>query len=357
MGEFLTYYKNMTMRLQYLKVSVDICRVMKKFLFSATLALALGVFFSSCEKKEQPIRLPQGDANVKQVMLDMGGVNKSDQIFYNLVQGQIVFTSKINSWELAFDASPAGYHIFINGGKQMGMFNTHKKSMDQVTTLPVIKDNEWAVDQDCGLPDSTAVGDWRTNSGDVYIVKTVDDLGEKTYKKVIFLYSDEKEYKISYADLESPTGTTISITKDPKYNWVYFSYDAKGLVEVEPVKETWDVVFTRYQHVYHELDNVTYGVSGVLLNPYKTTAAEDSTNGFDNITINNVATLNFSNFRDVIGFDWKYYDLGKTNHYIINQKKTFVVKTQNSEFVKLHFLGFENNGVSGYPSFEVQNLY
>ncbi len=345
----------MTMTLRYLKVSVDICRVMKKFLFSATIALALGVFFSSCEKKEQPVRLP-ADIGAQQVTINMGGSDRTDQVFYNMVKNQVVFSSKINGWDLAFDASASGYHVFINGGKQMGVYRTGKTSMDQVTVVPNLKDNEWQFDADCGLPDSTAVGDWRINPGEVYIVKTIAD-SQKAYKKVMFLYSDDKEYKISYADIESPTGTIITLTKDPRFNFIYFSYDAKGQVEMEPAKDTWDIVFTRYQHIYHELENMPYGVTGVLLNPYKTTAVKDDTTGFENININSITSMNFSNFRDVIGFDWKYYDLGKTNRYIVDQKKTFVVKTQNGDFVKMHFLSFESNGVPGYPSFEIQNLY
>ena len=60
------------------------------------------IIFSSCEKEEQPIKLPpKGNATFMAVTL---GKDFEKQAFLNLKDSQITLVD-INSWDLAFDAS------------------------------------------------------------------------------------------------------------------------------------------------------------------------------------------------------------------------------------------------------------
>ncbi len=326
--------------------------------------LISGVLFTSCEKQEQPIRLPIGDTGVAQVTIDMGGADRPDQIFYSLTNKQVVFSSEINSWDLAFETTPAGYHVFINGGKQMGVYNTHTNNIAEITTDPKLKNNQWKFDANSLLPDSTAIGDWR-NNGEVYLVKTlkftgVNADGVKAYepciKKIVIANVTDNEYIMYFGDLQNKETKRINLKKDPSRNYTYFSFDKEDILEIEPAKETWDIVFTRYQNIYYDMDNLNYSVTGVLLNPYKTTAATDTKIGFVNIKLSSITDMTFSNFRTVIGYDWKTYDLANSK-YIISKTRSYVVKTNDDRYIKMHFLSFDKDGVYGYPSMEIQELY
>src|SRR5690606_16342796 len=97
-----------------------------------------------------------------------------------------------------------------------------------------------------------------------------------------------------------------------------------------------------------------------LLNPYRTTAGEDSSKGYANIDIDDILNIKFVSDRDVIGFDWKDFNFltPNTSVFKINSQKTYIVKTQQDQFWKLHFLDFYDpqNGEKGTPTFEFERL-
>ena len=97
-----------------------------------------------------------------------------------------------------------------------------------------------------------------------------------------------------------------------------------------------------------------------MLNPYNTTAAEDSTTPYEKVQSQILTSLVFSNARDVIGYDWKFYDRNQPADiakYVVNRNKIFYIKTRKDEYYKLHFLDFYNSqGVKGSPSFEFERL-
>jgi hypothetical protein len=321
--------------------------------------IPLALFFigsllsASCEKAEQPIGKPQkGPAQITRV--DMGE-EYLDQIFFDFATGQSVMTSKINSWDLAFEAGPDGYHVFMNGAKDLVLYNTNNITPAAVNEMSglMVEDHQWGFDSPSGLPDSTYIGDWR-GKNETYILKFSD----LTFKKVIFTSVNDTVYTIQYGDINS-TLSSFTIRKNSDFNYAYFSFDNGGKqVYPEPAKNTWDIVFTRYRYVYYDLSNKRYVVTGVLLNPYQTSALADSTTGFAQIAFNLASMQNgFSNRRDVIGFDWKDYNF-TTGMYQVDLQKSYVVRTRHNEYWKLRFLDFYNvNKVKGSPTFEFDRIH
>src|SRR5437764_345034 len=81
----------------------------------------------SCEKGEDAIVLPpRGTASHDSIV--MGG-SYENQVFYDFETGKAVYTSANSLWDLAFEASPAGRHIFLNGGQKVFVYNTHQPLM------------------------------------------------------------------------------------------------------------------------------------------------------------------------------------------------------------------------------------
>lgn len=323
--------------------------------------LLTGTFLVSCEKDDQPVPLPaKGESTYEIVEM---GEEYTDQLFYDFETARVVHISQIVSWDMAFDASPNGFNVFVNGGSDNLVYKTNETDMTVVKSAPSILSEDWEYDASCGLKDSTAIGDWTNgkglSKGQVYIVKLNESNNPDNLQKIKMVSVTSTEYVMEYASLEEDISHTITIPKDNDYNYAYFSFFEGGkVVKPEPKKDTWDIVFTRYRYIYHELDDFPYVVTGVLLNPYKTTGlAVDSTKKFTEVEGEWVLQQDYSNHRDVIGFEWKSYDIDK-RVYTVHPEKSYVVKNRYDKYWKIHFMGFTNSqGVKGSPSFEFQRVY
>jgi len=318
---------------------------------------------SSCEKKESPVTLPPvGTSQHSTVEM---GENYRNQLFFDIESGQVVYTNDLLNWDLAFEASAAGYHVYMNGGKFVLIAITGDTSFAAVNSNSYVNllnnqnDGAWKFDFPCGSPDSTGVGEWADaygkSKGLVYIVSV-----DSTFKKFKLLSVNEQNYVMEYGDIDSQTPQTIEIPKSINYNFTYFSFSGSNhIVPAEPPKNTWDIEFTRYRHIYENLNNFPYVVSGVLLNPYRTTGQADSTTGYANINMATVNSNPLTSARDIIGFDWKTFDYANSNtaRYIVKTYKCYVVKTRKSQYWKLHFLDYySNTGVKGTPTFEYERM-
>ena len=324
------------------------------YLLSLTVAFLFLTIFNSCEKKEHPIILPPGsDAIPGRINM---GENYETQVFYDFETNSVVKTSDCSSWDLAFESDKDGYHLWMNGGKGVLIANSHAEDFKTFTTVPAsITTASFLFDDPSGNADSTALGNWRdtrnATKGEVYIAK----LNDTSFYKFRLLAVTDSSYSMAWCNIKSIHPDTIVLRKDPDYNFIYFSFTS-GLVTPEPAKNTWDVVFTRYRFIYRDLNNFQYYVNGVLLNPYNTSAASDSTMKFANIDATTITKEVVSHNRDVIGFDWKKYNF-TTARYEVNPDKNYILNTRNGQMIKLHFLDFySSTGVKGSPSFESERL-
>lgn len=320
--------------------------------------------FSSCEKKEDALVLPP-PTGASHAMVNMGE-NYDKQVYFDFETGSAVFTSQLLSWDIAFEASPDGRHIFLNGGKNVLVYNTHSTSMNQLTDIPAGLSSSgygWDIDSPGGQPTATGIGDWfdskGATKGEVYLLQTAPD----EFRKMRILAANSSSYTIEWAALNA-TGTPLQIIlpKDIAYNFVHFSFST-GLVHPEPPKAAWDVVFTYYKDLVFNSapginDYVPYRVSGVLLNPANTSAATDDTHDFTAITLSTAQSLPFITRRNIIGYDWKDINSrSSTGTYTVNRSKNYILHTRKDQLYKLHFLDFyDSAGIKGHPSFEYERL-
>lgn len=330
--------------------------VMKYPILSLLAVASFSFLLTSCEKKEKAIILPPISADIRPGTVNIGEQYET-QIFYDFESNKVVESNSFDAWDLSFEASKTGYHVWMNGGLDIYIYNTHTTDLAALTELPAgISPSSWGYDDPGGYADSTAVGDWRnkgdgTSKNEVYIVK----LHDTAYRKFSIVSADEDKYVIRWARLNATTTQTITLNKNDAYNFIYFSFN-RGIVVPEPPKNDWDIVFTRYRHIYKELDNYPYVLNGVLSNPAGVAVAADSIHTFDNITAEVAASSLKTTARDIIGFDWKVYDFGAAK-YIINSRKNYIVQSRNGMVFKLRFTGFYNKGgVRGNPSFETIRL-
>jgi hypothetical protein len=75
---------------------------------------------------------------------------------------------------------------------------------------------------------------------------SVNTTGEKRGWKKVKVWVEAGGYKLQAAELDATTVETVTITKDPAYNDVFYSLVNKAVVKVEPEKDKWDMVFTTF---------------------------------------------------------------------------------------------------------------
>jgi hypothetical protein len=323
-----------------------------------SLFLILSVL-TSCEKQEKPVSLPEKSSSQHSPTIAMGEQYLT-QLFFDFETNSVVYTSEVNSWDLAFEPSGLGYHVFINGNKNY-LYNTHETDFGKCITTPAIKASEWKADAHCGLPDSTAIGEWKNGTSskkEVYIIKS-DSTATGIFRKVQILSVSTTEYVIAVGNIEDAAPRIITIPKDEQYSFSYFSFN-NGIVYPEPPKNTWDIVFTRYAYLFSGSNLPPYRLTGVLFNPYQTSGVLDTIVGYNNIDINTIGQVKFSRDRDVIGYDWKLFDFSNpyTSEYIIDKKKSYIIYTRKDQYYKMHFIAFLSpDGKRGYPTFEFERLH
>ena len=312
--------------------------------------------FSSCMKKETPLPLPPaGNAAFTQV--DQGP-DYSTQVFFSFDNG-VVSSSQCNSWDIAIANNADSPELWLNGGQNVFIHATDATDFSAVTTADGV--TGWKYDASSAQPGQSALGNLVSHNelGKVLLIKTGGSTPK--YYKIILSVSDGNQLIIKSGHIDAVAPETITTDIDANYNFTYFSFDS-GVVKPEPPKADWDIVFTFYRHIYIDYNgpgqDMPYTLSGVLLNPYKTEGAADSTasKDFNDFDLTDAESLNYTNDREIIGFDWKIVDIN-TASYTVNPNKLYVVQTQDGAWWKLHFTTYYNaQGEKGSPGFEYLRL-
>jgi hypothetical protein len=228
--------------------------------------------------------------------------------------------------------------------------------------IPNLQDAEWEYDNPAGEWKGTAFGDWydtlsRKCQGYVYLIDRGQTANPR-YKKLKFTNATTSNFSFVFANLDGSGANEYTVPKIAGRNYSYINFDDPNkIIDLEPEKENWDILFTRYRHVYYNTTPFTpYSVTGVILNPNKVICAKDSTIGFENITAERLKEFEFTNRKDVVGFDWKRYDID-LNRYDVIRKYTYIIRDTKGFFYKLRFIDFyDEQGVKGAPKFETQRL-
>ncbi|MBL7919947.1 MAG: HmuY family protein [Bacteroidia bacterium] len=311
------------------------------------------VLFFSCEKKELPAKkYDRGNIITMQVSMES---NYKNQIWYRLIDNKIISTNLKTDWDIAFENSLNGSHIILNGANAVKVYKTNFTQLSQVTDTTGIAANGQA-DMPSGNLDSTAFGNWQT-SNTVYIInRGYNEMGQLLgFYKMKMVSHTTTNYIFEYADIFGTQTFQANVNKDGDYNFNAFSFIANAQVNIEPKKTDYDLCFTQYTYLFHEPLQY-YQVTGILNNRYNTRIAKISHKSFSEITLSDTATTFFNNNRDVIGYDWKTFNLNN-NLFTVDVKKCYIINDSKGFYYKLHFIDFYNSsGVKGFPKFEFIKL-
>ena len=323
--------------------------------------LFLAITLTSCF--EEDVMVPPHEAgDLTKGVVELTETYKY-QVFYNLESNSTIKKNLLSDWDLGFETSDSGWHVILNTSKMMLAGNSNSTDFESVKSSSGINMN---FDPSHGNLDSTAIGDWYSivennpvSKNFVYVIDRGTDensnmVGEK---KITFNLQDENNFVVRYANLNGSGEQTTVIPKDTTVNFVCFSFD-KGIVYIEPDKESWDLQFGRYSTLLftNAGDPYPYLVTGVLLNPHKTLAELDTTHQFNDVDFETAENIKLSNRKDIIGYEWKEYDFDN-GMYTVKPEKVYILKTSIGYYFKLRFIDYYNStGEQGYPTFEFLRL-
>lgn len=337
--------------------------------------IILSATFTSCFKDDERVTpFDRGDRitdTIPMSHITAGGSVQAylNQVYYSLNDSTIVSINEKKSFDLAFDASENGSRIWLNTSNFMLAGKSDKTDLEAVNSAAGL---DMIYDPSSGNPDSTAIGNWfEAQEADtvysklVYVIdRGYDEAGNLLGKrKIRFDSLVANTYYFSYSDLNNTNRVQASVTKQAGFNKVYFSFEDGGKqLQPEPQKDAYDLLFTQYTTLlFTDVgDPYPYLVTGVLLNPYETKVAFDSTMTFEEIDMGAAMNLSYTTQADRIGYTWKDVkgdvESGVVN-YVVKPEFNFIVQNNKGWYFKLRFVGFYNRqGVKGFPVIEFQRL-
>lgn len=315
--------------------------------------IVISFLFFGCEKKELPVKkYDRGNIITMQVAMES---NYKNQIWYRLSDNQIVSTNLKTDWDIAFENAPGGFHIILNGANAVKVYKTNYAQLNQVTDTAGLAIKGRA-DMPSGNLDSTAFGNWQSNNTVYIINRGYDEAGQLLgFYKMKIISQTTTNYIFEFGDIFGSQTFQGFINKNVDYNFSAFSFTTKMQLNIEPKKADYDLCFTQYTYLFHEPLQY-YQVTGVLNNNYNTRIAKIQNKAFSEINIGDTADVFFSSNRDVIGYDWKTFDLNN-NLFNVDVSRSYIINDSKGFYYKLHFIDFYNiSGIKGFPKFEFIKL-
>lgn len=307
--------------------------------------------FNSCDPGEETVSaLPPG--NVERTTIEQGATY-NEQIWFSFLSEGVTATTQKFDWDLEFSSSQNQGAVFLNGSKFMQAGATQLTSVtDSVDVATVTLD----IDHQSGDFDSLQIGLPSASVGTVFLLDLGRDINNKNYGYVLFQITEVKNNVIDIAyrfyGNSAVKSASISLSEKEK---VHYSFIHHEVVQGLPISENWDICFTQYSYRFYE-PPLNYLVNGVFINTNRFSVAEDATRSFESIELSTTDSLAFSKDRDVIGYDWKAYNLDQ-GVYVVYPEKNYVLRSKEGVFIKLHFIDFYNkSGERGYPLMEWQRL-
>lgn len=310
------------------------------------LVLVLLLLSSSCLKKEIPVAFERNES-IQTAQVEMAS-NYKYQVYFNLEENRVVGRNEKTAWDCAYHLSDDGKaYLLLNSAKAMYGAAYANVAFEQLTDTSGFAQLKHK-DHESGALEKTALG--MLEVGSVYLIdRGVSETGAKLgFRKIEIVEINPTSIQVKFALLDNSQTQVIQLNHDPEYNAVFFHFDGGKILEIEPKKNTWDLVFTQYFITFEE-EHIDYLVVGCLQNRFQTQATSVST-GFNALSFDEVQQLSLSYQLNAIGYNWKTFN---GSGYLIDTEKNFIVQDQKGLYYNLRFIDFYNEqGEKGCPKFE-----
>ncbi|PTS99241.1 hypothetical protein DBR11_12840 [Pedobacter sp. HMWF019] len=343
--------------------------------------LCFAAVLASCSKStDAPIvQVPVSDGNTMTLQGLIGsedGGSAGNSVFVDFSADKQTSAARA-SWDLGF-YSGADFRVIINHSIGATAIALDKSDLNQVTiadTIALVSSGKLALGQGDGA--FTAIDPVQGSfaaylSGTVIKAISATDADNKVYivnrgksgttenrgwEKIRVIRSGNG-YTLQYAKINETSFKSLTVVKDGTFNFKYVSF-IKGLVDVEPAKDSWDIEWGL--STYKASATIPYTFSDfVLINfaagvqasqqVFSGTEA-NTTVTYANFKESDLSKVIFSGDRDVIAGNWR---ITSGTPVGVKADRFYVVKDPVGNVYKLKFVSFHPNdsGVRGKPVIE-----
>ena len=294
------------------------------------------------------------------IQIGMGPSYQYD-IYYSFENDITAYPERTN-WDLAFSTNLYDGNIRINSAAPVSLYEVaqNAKYWSQVNSFPsdAIQLRNSNKDWNIGAFISNASGDlnfgWgNLNSDDGYIegnkIYIIDFPGGQKKIRINNFYMGAFNFTIANLDGSDEETIIIDASLYPNKKFIYFSITNNQIIDREPEKDNWDLLFTKYEGDLNDDENnpLFYYVTGVLSNNNLTYQFEGP--------INQNPEINLSNFNydiNAIGYDWKEYS---GSFIMVPNRSYFIFSQDEMTLYKIVFESFSGQS-SGNLSFVLEEL-
>lgn len=285
-----------------------------------------------------------------------------------------------DSWDLGF-YSGSENRVILNNQTGMAAIKTQERSLKDVNSSS-FDINQFKgsyspaemklYDDTAGRLSHTVVGDI-SNSPDnanVFVVHTAlrPTIEKENIWKFVVTINADQSYAIEYGRIDDTQYQKAIVKKNAVYNFAFFSF-SKGIVEVEPKKEDWDIVWTKAMastamgsvhipYIFSDLVliNNLGGVSAQQIVTKDLSGVATGLPSYEEFSESHLAQLKLANRRNVIAANWRA-TVG--NNAGVYKERYYIIKDGVGNIYKLRFLSMgagSDGGKRGYPELEFKLL-
>jgi hypothetical protein len=294
--------------------------------------------------------------------LEMGS-GYSNDIYYSVTDGEILNIPRAG-WDIAFFTAATSAGIIINEGSGAMLWTFPDGDISDWNSVDTSGILSW--DIMFNSPESWEVGAFNRNSlgypdcgwglydedittyeGDsIYIIQ----MATGAFKKICIIdkNTDDNTYNIKYADLDGYDEHIVEINANPYItkNFVYYSLGTNTLFDREPSAD-WDILFTKYIDITYDQygDPYEYLVTGATSNVGR------EANKYHPVPDDYVdfGAQPFETLKNVIGYNWKIFDLGSMS-WECADSTVFFVRNTDWHVYRIRFTYWQGSS-SGYFEF------
>ncbi len=320
------------------------------------------LLLASCEKEKK-----EADTEESITM----GNNHTQDIYFSFTQGEVAAYTR-SEWDIAFSVPLQTATIAINEGAGVLLYSFgDTTSWDDVDTsgitswTPVYNDKtDWMNGAFNRFSSGGFNFGWGTYDhgvtytvwGDsIYVIKLTNNEFKKFFIRKRIGYTDT--YELRWADIDGSNQVDASFSPavySESKHFIQYSIVNQEVVEAQPDKNNWDLLFTKY---IAQIPNgpgviVDYPVVGVLISPGLEGLKVSGVNP-ENAHYTDVST-DFTDQADIIGWEWKVSD-PVTHEISLADSTSYFIKTQGNEIYRLYFTEYDSQA-SGKISFKVKKV-
>ena len=284
----------------------------------------------------------------------------ANDLFYSLADGLVAEQPRDN-WDIAFFTPRFSAGIMVNEGSGVNLFTYPKGDTSAWATMDTVGLSTWPVMHNSSTNwEDGAFNANQTGHPDygwgIYNMVTHNLTGDSLYvivfpdmtsKKLWIMkkLSADNLYFFKYANLDGSDEQSVEFNVVPyeTKRFAYYSLQNNTELDREPEFTTWDLLFTKFIDLVpdNEGNMVPYLVTGAASN-FETMAnhfypvADDFTEW---------AAEAFVSDKNVVGANWKYFDMGTFSFQMVDSTCYFV-KSHTGDVYKIAFVywGGSSNG-------------